>query len=213
MFEAGSSPIWTSAGQVTDDTNNSSASCFWMWTRHATRMFGTTLRIFLFPIPAVLIIQAFEICLWDLSAHQTWYISQHTTWKEGSAPWSQYTQKPVRDLQGKTLPDYSFVWICYFSIIDTVLLLWIRTPIIVIQCSSSTDFLICAIQKAAAAWAAALPCVCLSFPCISCLIPEWSNSGTVQPSPLLGMIYVHHAAAPLEIVLIYTGLQHIFSSN
>lgn len=155
----------------------------------------------------------FEISVCIRPKCLTQYISQHTTWKEGSAPWSQYTQKPVRDLQGKTLPDYSFVWICYFSIIDTVLLLWILTPIIVIQCSSSTDFLICAIQKGAAAWAAALPCVCLSYLCISCLIPEWSNSGTVQPSPLLGMIYVHHAAALLEIVLIYTGLQHIFSSN
>lgn len=71
MFEAESSPISISAGQVTDDTNNSSASNFLICTRHATRMFGTTLQILLFPIPAVLIIQAFKIYPRDLSAHQT----------------------------------------------------------------------------------------------------------------------------------------------
>lgn len=129
-------------------------------------------KSFLFPMPEVLIIQAFEICLRDLSAHQT-QISYPTHLKRRFCPLIPIYTKTMRDLQGKALSDYFFVCICYFPIIDTVLLLWILTPIIVIQCSSSTDFLICAIQKGAAAQATALPCICLSFPCISCLILEW----------------------------------------
>lgn len=217
MFEAGSSPICISAGQVTDDTNNNSASNFFICTGHATRMSGTTLQIFLFPMTAVLIMQAFEICLGDLSAHQTQisnpiHIPAHHLKRRFCPLIPKYTKTSKRSAGQST--DYLFVCICYFPIIDTVLLLWILTLIIVIQWSSSSDFLICAIQKGAAAQAAALPCICLSFLCIFSLIPESGrNTGTVQPSPLLGMIYVHHAAAPLEIVLIYTGLQHTCSSN
>lgn len=151
LFEGGSSSICISAGQVTDNTNNNTASNFLMWTRHATRIFGTTLQTFLFPMPEVLIIQAFEICLRDLSAHQTQISNPAHHLKRRFCPLIPIYTKTVRDLQGKALSDYFFVCICYFPIIDTALLLWILTPIIVIQCSSSTDFLICAIQKGAAA--------------------------------------------------------------
>ena len=101
------------------------------------------------------------------------HIYLDTTWKAGFALWSKQALKPVGDLQGKALPDYSFVCICYFPITDTGLLLWILTSIILIQCGSSTDFLICAIQKRAAVWNAVPLCIPLSFPCICCLIPEW----------------------------------------
>lgn len=76
-------------------------------------MFGTILHIFLFSMPEVLIIQAFEICLRDLSAHQTQisnpihFPAHHL--KRQFCPLIPIYTKTVRDLQGKALPDYFFV--------------------------------------------------------------------------------------------------------
>lgn len=125
-----------------------------MCITHATRMSGITLQIFLFPMPAVLIIQAFEICFRDLSTHQTQiskpiHFPAHHLKRRFCPLIPIYTKTSKRSAGQST--DYSFVCICYFPIIDTVLLLWILTPIIVIQYSSSSDFLICGIQKGAAA--------------------------------------------------------------
>ena len=115
---------------------------------------------------------ALDISLHVRPSSLTQLISKHTPSKAGFALRSKDALKPVRDLQGEALSDYSFVCICYFPVIDTVLLLWIPTFIRLMQCSSSANFHICVLQKGAALRNVTPLCIPLSFPCIPCLILE-----------------------------------------
>lgn len=220
-FEPGFPVICFSAGQIKIDTNNS-ASSFSSHTKYVTRTLEMaqnrekdhTANLFLSPClqwsSHKLLKFALDISLHIRPGSQTQHIFLDTTWKAVFALWSKWALKLVRDPQGKALPDYSFVCACDFPLIDTAVLLRILTSIILVQCSSPTDFLTRVIQEGAAVQNVCG--FCFNFHAFLAWYQSGSNTSTVQSSSL-GMIYVPHTAALVEIILIYTILQPIFSSN